>query len=135
MKLNSGKLFIILSVFTLFISISSIAAADINSVEIDTANSVTNDLNIDTVDIYPVNQDNAWGAGILTQEDNFYPVNEDNAWGAGILTQEDNFYPVNEDNALGAGILTEEDSIYPVNEDNAWGAGPLTQDDAVGAWA
>ena len=48
MKLQSNKIFILLSVFTLFISISSISAADITSVGIDTADSPANDLNIDT---------------------------------------------------------------------------------------
>ena len=61
----------LLSVFTLFISISSISAADITSVGIDTADSSANDLNIDTFDVYPINQDNAlgaWAMGPVTQD-------------------------------------------------------------------
>ena len=87
MKLQSNKIFILLSVFTLFISISSISAADITSVGIDTADSSANDLNIDTFDVYPINQDNALGAWGVR------PITQDNALGAWAMG------PVTQDNA------------------------------------
>ena len=104
----------LLSVFTLFISISSISAADITSVGIDTADSSANDLNIDTFDVYPINQDNALGAWAVEE------TTQDNALGAlgtGILTQDNT--PVG---ALGTGILTQDNAL------GAWAMGPVTQD-------
>lgn len=95
------KIFILLTVFTLFISISSISAADITSVGIDTADSSANDLNIDTFDVYPINQDNALGAWAVEE------TTKDNALGA-----------------LGTGILTQDNAL------GAWAMGPVTQDNA-----
>ena len=73
MKFNSNKIFILLAIFAIFISISSISAAEIDNTQIDNTHSVVNDLNIDTYSAGPVTQDNGYAFG---------PITQDNALGA-----------------------------------------------------